>query len=392
MLSHLCQVNYRKHILIAPLNWGLGHATRCIPIIRSLVSENYKVTIASDGQALDLLKKEFPSVPFIKLPSYRITYAIKSADFKKKMLRNIPQILRAIKEERKKLNSLIESLEIDAVISDNRLGMYTSKVPAILISHQLNVLSGRTTWFTTWIHRFYIQKFDECWVPDILGDTNLSGVLGHPKKPLNIPTKYIGILSRMESATVPYKYKVIAVLSGPEPQRSLLRELLYSELRKLPGKALLVEGVISRSQESSVKGNVTIINYLTSTQLEKAINASEFVIARSGYTTVMDLARLQKKVFFIPTPGQPEQEYLAMRLKKLCIAPYSTQETFKIKDLAGLKVYKGFSTNYQSGNFSNFFSFFHCERKLRTNTKFALYINLFFMRFYNVFYDRQTQS
>ncbi len=385
-------MNSKKHILVAPLNWGLGHATRCIPIIHALLKENYKVTIASDGQALELLIKEFPSLPFVKLPSYNIIYAKKQKDFKNQMMRSIPQILRAIKEERSILDSLIETLEIDGVISDNRLGVYSSRVPSIFISHQLTVLSGKSTWLTTLMHRYYIEKFDECWVPDVFGDHNLSGILGHPLKSLKIPTRYIGVLSRMEADTLHYNYKAIAVLSGPEPQRTLLREVLYRELRKLPGKVLLVEGVISKNQEKTVRGNITIVNYLTSSQLEKAINESEFVIARSGYTTVMDLAKLNKKAFFIPTPGQPEQEYLAMRLKKLGIAPFVTQDAFKIKDLARMKIYRGFSSKFPKEDLNTFFSFFHSERKFRTHTKFAFYIHLFFMSFYNMFYNRKAQA
>lgn len=358
MYLHLCIVNKQKHILVAPLNWGLGHATRCMPIIHALLANDYKVTLASDGQALALLNKEFPAIPSVKLPSYKITYAEKGGNFKQKMLLSLPQITRAIKKEHTLVKSLIDTLKIDGIISDNRLGLYSDKVPTVIISHQLNVLSGKTTWISTKMHRLFIERFNECWVPDTNSLNNLSGHLGHPKSLLKIPTKYIGVLSRMTATETVHTYKVIAVISGPEPQRTILQSLLIKELRKLPGKVLLVEGKVSKEQETRQKGNITIINYLTSIELEKAINQSEFVIARSGYTTIMDLAHLQKKAFFIPTPGQSEQEYLAQRLKKLGVAPYSFQESFKIKNIAKVKVYKGFNEEFSTENLNNFFGLF----------------------------------
>jgi UDP:flavonoid glycosyltransferase YjiC (YdhE family) len=76
-----------KTILIAPLNWGLGHATRCIPIIKALQENNYIPIIASDGIALELLQKEFPYVQTLKLPSYKIEYAKNGKNFKWKLLK-----------------------------------------------------------------------------------------------------------------------------------------------------------------------------------------------------------------------------------------------------------------------------------------------------------------
>ena len=71
-----------KRILVAPLNWGLGHATRCIPIIRALLEQGHQPLIASDGVALALLRKEFPSLPFFELSSYKVSYAEKGKNFK----------------------------------------------------------------------------------------------------------------------------------------------------------------------------------------------------------------------------------------------------------------------------------------------------------------------
>ncbi len=382
-------MNTPVNILVAPLNWGLGHATRCIPIIHALQDDGHRVIIASDGIALELLQKEFPSLQTAKLPSYNIEYAKKGAHFKRKMLSNIPNIAKAIRKEHKALKDILELHNIDGVISDNRLGLYTSKVPTVFITHQLQVLSGKTTGIATFLHKRFIQRFDECWVPDYEGSTNLSGILGHPKQ-TKLPVKYIGPLSRMEKKALPTRYDILVILSGPEPQRSILETILLAELKKYNGAVLLVRGVVEEEEIRKKKKNIEIVNFLTSDSLAKAINSADCIISRSGYTSIMDLAALQKKVFFIPTPGQTEQEYLAKRLKEKGIAPYSKQESFKVKDLAKLSVYKGFEQPKEAINLRQFFSLFKGERKLRSNAKFAFNIDLLIMRFNNMLDNRKA--
>ena len=387
----ICIVNYKKHILVAPLNWGLGHATRCIPIIRTLLSQEYKVTIASDGQALKLLIKEFPDLATVTLPSYNIEYSEKGSHFKRKLIADLPSIRRTIKEEHRDLEELIYKLNIDGVISDNRLGLYTKKVPCVIISHQLQVLSGKTTWFSSAAHRMYLQRFNECWVPDVADDINLSGILGHPQKKLSIPTKYIGPLSRMQSRKEEIIYDYIAVLSGPEPQRSMLEDIIITLFKKSSSKLLIVQGKVSSEQEfKSIGHHIKVVNYLTSIALEKAINQSSYVIVRSGYTTIMDLAVMRKKVFFIPTPGQTEQEYLAEVLKTKKIAPYCTQDSFKSKELPRLKVYPGFEQGLPAYDLTQFFGLFNGKRELRAHPKFTFNIHSFFMRFNDVLDNRQA--
>ena len=186
----------QKTILIAPLNWGLGHATRCIPIIKALLENNYTPIIASDGIALALLKKEFPAVQTLELPSYQIEYAKNGANFKWKLIQNGPKMVRAILEEKKIIKNWIEKHAIDGIISDNRLGVISKKVPSVFITHQLNVMTGNTTWITTKAHQYIIKKYTECWVPDLAGTLNLTGKLGHINDP-NIKIKYIGPISRL---------------------------------------------------------------------------------------------------------------------------------------------------------------------------------------------------
>ena len=171
-----------KNILVAPLNWGLGHATRCIPIIKELKINGFTPIIASDGVALEMLRKEFPELQTLELPSYQIEYAKNGANFKWKMLKNTPKMIEAILEEKKLVKKWIKEYDIIGIISDNRLGVFSKKVQSVFITHQLNVLTGNTTWLTSKMHQRIIKKYTECWVPDFEGTPNLTGKLGHLKK------------------------------------------------------------------------------------------------------------------------------------------------------------------------------------------------------------------
>jgi len=329
-----------KTILIAPLNWGLGHATRCIPIIKALQENNYIPIIASDGIALELLRKEFPYVKTLRLPSYQIEYAKNAKNFKWKLLKNLPKMIEAIWNEKKKVKKWIKKYDIDGIISDNRLGVISKKVPSIFITHQLNVMTGNTTWITSKLHQNIIKKYDECWVPDFEETPNLTGKLGHIKK-ANFNLKYIGPLSRMKKKELPILFDLMIILSGPEPQRGLLEEKLKTEILHYSGRVVFIKGIIETEQKKEQIGNVTFYNFMNTRQLEQTFNESEMVLCRSGYTTIMDLTKLEKKAFFIPTPGQYEQEYLAEKLKKEGLVPFAKQDDFKIENLLEIENYKG---------------------------------------------------
>ncbi|UOK43449.1 MULTISPECIES: glycosyltransferase [Flavobacterium] len=330
----------KRRILVAPLNWGLGHATRCIPIIQALENNGFEPLLASDGIALALLKKEFPHLTALELPSYKIQYAQNEAYFKWKLIQQIPNMVKAVRHERKTVEKWIQQFDISGIISDNRLGVHSKKTPSVFITHQLNVLTGNTSWFTTKIHHFFIRKFDICWVPDVARKPNLSGRLGHLKE-TTLNLKYIGPLSRFHKKDLEEIYDLMVILSGPEPQRTLLEEKLRLELKNYNGNILFIQGVIEEEQKSSKRFNLTCYNFMGSTELETAFNQSKMVLSRSGYTTIMDLAKLGKKAFFIPTPGQYEQEYLAKKLKKKGIVPSSKQSDFKIEHLLQTDIYQG---------------------------------------------------
>ncbi|MFA9187048.1 glycosyltransferase [Flavobacterium sp. FBOR7N2.3] len=346
-----------KTILVAPLNWGLGHATRCIPIIKALQDNNHIPIIASDGIALDLLKKEFPYLKFLELPSYEIEYAKNGKYFKWKLLKNCPRMIEAILEEKRLVKKWVKKHDIDGIISDNRLGVFSKKVPSVFITHQLNVMTGNTTWITSLLHQNIIKKYTECWVPDTIGSPNLAGELSHLKNPdLNI--KYIGPLSRMNPKKVEKKYDLMIILSGPEPQRGLLEEKLKKEISFYNGKILFIKGIIEKEQVKEQRDHVTFYNFMHSRQLEQALNESNTIICRSGYTSIMDLSKLNKKAFFIPTPGQYEQEYLAKKLKKEGLVPYIEQNLFTIKNLNEIDNYKGLSEIKSDLNWPEIFNVF----------------------------------
>jgi len=338
----------KNKVLIAPLNWGLGHATRCIPVIRFLLENNFTPVLASDGFALEVLKQEFPELPVVVLPSYHIRYSKYAYFTKVKLLLSLPIIYKAVAQEQKIIKELVSNHRFVGLISDNRFGVCHKELPSVYMTHQLNVFSGLTTWLSSKLHQRIIAKFDVCWVPDAETSKSLAGKLAIISK-FKTPIVFLGNLSRLKSKKRKYKYDVLLLLSGPEPQRSIFEAKLLKEFSSFKGKVVLVRGVFNRSGLKNVSKQIKVVNYLNSFELEEFINSSKVVLARSGYSTIMDLAKLNKKAFFIPTPGQAEQRYLARFLEQKKIAPFCKQEQFKLKLLSRIDGYSGFIESYQSG-------------------------------------------
>ncbi|NOQ92060.1 MAG: glycosyltransferase, partial [Flavobacteriaceae bacterium] len=270
-----------------------------------------------------------------------------------KLLFNIPRLIKVVKKEQQVVAKIIKKEGLTGLISDNRFGVYSKKIPSVYITHQVNVLSGFFTFLTSKIHQRIIAKFDECWILDYKGENNLAGRLSQTNNS-KANVKYIGPISRLdikipsfEGGTNKKRYDLLVLLSGPEPQRSLLEEKLLEELKSYSKSVLFIRGIISdkekENQEIILKTkNIKFVNFMLQNELQGAINESELLIARSGYSTIMDLESLKAKVFFIPTPGQYEQEYLAKYLEIQNIAPYTTQNNFDIKMLEEVKNYTGF--------------------------------------------------
>lgn len=307
-----------KRVLICPLNWGLGHATRDIPVIYDLLAHHYAVMIAADGDAFALLKKEFPELPFIRFPSFAISYT-KGKSLVWKMMCSIPEILRGIFDEHKKLSEIIHKERIDIVISDNRFGLWNSSVVSIFITHQLMIKMPKgLRWFEPILHginRWFIKKYDECWIPDNAGSNNFSGDLSH-KYSLPAHARFIGILSRFRNFEPPEidvkRYSLVFVLSGPEPQRTILERLCISFAQKMQHKSLIIRGKPDSKEKPPTKIScVDFVNHLPDEMLGSYLQKAQIIICRSGYSTIMDLAALNQTAILIPTPGQTEQEYLA---------------------------------------------------------------------------------
>jgi uncharacterized protein (TIGR00661 family) len=335
-----------KSVLIAPLDWGLGHASRCIPVIRTLLKKGCKVRIAGNGHSLALLRAEFPSLLFFELPGYEPKYP-RNRSMVTSMISQLPKFIRTIEQEHRAMEDIISTRTVDAVISDNRYGCWSNRVPSVLITHQSNILMPkRFGWMQRFVRMFnerQMRKFTRCWIPDYPGEHSIAGkLIAFGKLPSRINVDYIGALSRFEPAPpCEPRYDIVAVCSGPEPQRSIFETLLLRQLKASGLLYVLIRGI--PGNEVYYEGRGTIINFATTPQLQEIMALTPLVIARSGYSTIMDMMALQKKAVFIPTPGQTEQEYLAQKLMEKNYCYTMSQRTFSLEKAIEASVrYQGF--------------------------------------------------
>lgn len=309
--------------LVCPLNWGLGHATRCVPLIRKELSEGHEVVIAADGYPLLFLKKQFPNLQFVESPSYPIKYS-KGNSMVWQIIRVFPFLISRSRTEHIWLRDFCRNEKIDRVISDNRFGLWDKEVYSIYMTHQVMIkMPQRYKIFEKLIyqsHRKIIEKYDECWIPDVAESGGFSGDLSH-KYPLPKNAKYIGVLSRfdvlrdLEQDTT---YTYVIILSGVEPQRSIFEQSMIEKYQHLPEKTVMVVGKPSENITQKRIGNITQFSHLTDDLLIPYLKGCQTIICRAGYSTVMDLVVLgvEKKAIYYPTPGQTEQVYLAEYLNE----------------------------------------------------------------------------
>lgn len=306
------------HAFISPLNWGLGHSTRDIPIIRELLSHGHEVTVATSGNALTLLKKEFPDCNFIFFKDYPAPYS-STRFFLPKFVANIPVLLKAMADERKKLTQILSQDKYDLIISDNRLGVYSDKIPSYFITHQLRFSLPDYLWpfelGTLYGQGFFFHaKFDGLIVPDISPNGhNLSGKLCQSN--LDATKQmiyYAGILTSTKKMNIDKDLDYLIIVSGPEPQRTKLEEIVRKQVGKLPGEKVVLLGSPQKDEKKKLDADTTVYSYVSTEEKIELMNRARFLISRSGYTTMMELAELEKrKGLFTPTPGQTEQEYLS---------------------------------------------------------------------------------
>jgi UDP-N-acetylglucosamine transferase subunit ALG13 len=322
-------------VLIAPLDWGLGHATRCIPIIKELIKQGARVIIASSGPQKVLLSTEFPGLELLDLPGYAISYK-KGIFLKWGLVFQAPSILKQIKRENRWLADFIQSHKPDAVISDNRYGLYNPNVYCVFLTHQLAIRTGLgflvNRFITTWNYKL-LQKFSACWIPDWRGEISLAGNLSHPATKLPVPTRYVGILSRLNPFPVkPEKNTLLVLLSGPEPQRTDFEKCILSQLENLSLHCTVVRGLPGITSPGSISTDgIHIINHLPAKELNILMNASDLIITRSGYSSIMDLVQLVRNAILVPTPGQAEQEYLGNHMQEMNWMVCVPQKNFNLK-------------------------------------------------------------
>jgi len=329
------QASPPKRILVAPLDWGLGHATRCIPVIRELRELGCEVVIGAGGPPARLLAEEFPSLETLSLPGYGIRYAPTAAGLVLRMIAQLPAIAMAIRRERRALLGWLATHRLDAIISDNRFGLHVPGIPSVIMTHQLEIRSpfgALSQRCLRQVNYHFIRHFDECWVVDFPGAAGLAGELSHPSVLPPIPVKYLGCLSRLHPGVREKRLDLTVVISGPEPQRTLFNDMIAREVRDCGLKVLVVRGLPGDDTPPGHQGNVTTVAHLGTRELREALLESRLVLCRAGYTSVMELVSIGAKAFLIPTPGQTEQEYLAGYLTSRGYFPSAPQKDFRLPD------------------------------------------------------------
>jgi uncharacterized protein (TIGR00661 family) len=320
----------KARILYCVLNWGLGHATRSIPVIKELLKRGVEIEIASDGGPLKLLQKTFPDVTFHELPAYDINYPSRSV-----LINAISQarkMFRAVWKERRFIDTLVRERGYDAIISDNRYGCHHKSIPNVLITHQLSNLAE--SWLLSlpgeMIVRSYLKYYEEVWIPDT-PDRKLSGKMTETN---SSKARFLGYISDQLPEKRDHMYDIAAILSGPEPQRTKLEEEVLPQLARYPGKTVLVRGVIK--EEAAVhEGNLTIYPYKDRAGVNELLNTTAQVLCRTGYSSLMDLLSTGTKAILVPTPGQPEQIYLGEQLKEHPL--FVVQKQGEVDVMAGVK-------------------------------------------------------
>jgi uncharacterized protein (TIGR00661 family) len=343
-----------KRILYTVLNWGLGHATRSSVIIEALLKEGYEPVIASDGLALEWLQKSFPHLQFLSLPAYNIRYARDARLFWLKLLSQSVQLQKAWRAEHELVQQWAKTQSFDGIISDNRLGCYHQDLPAVYISHQLQLQAGLFTKAASTLHRRFINRYDQLWVPDYT-DHRLAGKLSESTA-IKIPTHFLGALSRLKDLRSTEGKYYLFLLSGPEPQRSILEQKILDQVAKLSEKAILVRGT-NRDKLRVYPEGLQVIDLAGPERLEQLMAEAKVIICRSGYSSIMDLYKLAKKALFIPTPGQTEQQYLARHLAPQFLSVEQNQLQLAV-DIPNALVKDGFSRNSQKEDQTNWAELF----------------------------------
>jgi len=332
-----------KIILVSPLEWGLGHTVRLVPFIRTALEEGHEVILASDGVSLDFLRYQFPGLRWIRMPFYPVRYS-PDGKFFRKLIPQIPGILRSIRRNHRQVKEIVARYGVTDIISDHRYGLYHKGIHSVFITNQLWLKAPKGWTFGEGLvyrlHKRVLRKFSEIWIADYASEPNLSGRLTHPPR-LPGNAKFIGPVSRFQhvSAEQPagaVPFEVLALISGPEPQRTLFEELLLERFRTSGTAAVILRGLppADPGEEPTVTrdGNVTLINHAHDGHIVWHILHAKEIICRPGNSTLSDLMYLGKPAILVPTPGQTEQEYVAWHLMEQGLFRVCRQDDL-LKDL-----------------------------------------------------------
>ncbi|MBC7861881.1 MAG: hypothetical protein IAF38_02840 [Bacteroidia bacterium] len=332
-----------KKVFISPLDWGLGHATRCVPVIKEILKAGHEVILGITPLTATILKEEFPDLKTVDVPECNIQYSSKLPVWATIIL-DYPRLKKLVNTEQDWIKQFVEEYAPDVIISDSRYGFYSENAKNIFITHQLWIKAPFFETRANMINHSFLKNFQEIWVPDFENEKiNLSGELAHGLKP-NINIKYIQPLSRLalKADQAIHSYEVLFLLSGPEPKRTQLESEILNYVNTEPGNFCIVRGTKITSPDLNRKG-LKVIDMPAKNELEELISASRSVLCRSGYSSLMDLYSLNKNIFIIPTPGQTEQEYLADHLN----GKFGFKKINKVHDM------KEFSLGYNLGNYNS---------------------------------------
>jgi len=308
--------------LVEPLDWGLGHATRTIPVIDELLARGFDVDLAVSGRIGALYQGQFPDLKQIEIPAYAIRYPSHGFEMPFWLLKNGRHLMRVMREEEAVADSLVKENGYDVIFSDNRFGFHSAKAHSVYMTHQLDIafpgpFSILEKLGVAW-HAHEMNRFDTVWVPDFPEYPGMAGKLSHVH---SRQVEYVGPLSRFAALhflnqDFEKKYRYVAVLSGPEPLRTSFENLVLKALKKMQGNHAVIRGLPGDSEMPSVPSNITLFNHLETPDFANVVLGAEHCISRPGYSTVMDMVYLGADCIFVPTPGQTEQVYLGKMLHK----------------------------------------------------------------------------
>ena len=385
-------------VLVAPLDWGLGHATRCVPVVREFLRAGAEVELAVVKANANFFREVFPELRQRLAPSYNIVYPKHGYNMALWLLKNSMHLNSVMRYEHHFAEEMVERHGYDVLFSDNRFAFYSKNALSIYMTHQRRIAFPRAFAAFERIgvmwHANIMRKFDEVWVPDLEIYPGYAGSLSHSgATPGDKPMRYVGTLSRFSdwdagenagnalgnalgkaptpvdlerdvdlmsvsefmahSANVEWNavprvralgkqasgmraaYKVVAVVSGVEPARTQFEQQLREALQQISGQHMMILGKPSVEQKTWTEGNIEFHTHLATNDFAEAVKRADFVVSRGGYSTVMDMAELGAKCIFVPTPGQFEQIVLARDLSKAGYAVEIPADELSAETLAG---------------------------------------------------------